>query len=110
MVYQNITQLRMNEIKNSLKSMDKIFGKEYQGHTIPFSMYGPFDNKNNIIFRDSTDSLKTRQELRKNPKFDRNLEDFYESYDSEKCKVSSSISIISSTLLISLCSLLNWIL
>lgn len=109
MVNKNVTQLRKNEIINSLKSMDKSFGKNYQGHTLPFTMYGPFDNKNNIIFRDGTDSLKTNHELKKHPRFDRNLDLFYESYDPKECVLSSTPELISSTILVSVCLSLIWI-
>jgi hypothetical protein len=100
MVNRNITLLRKNEILNSLKSMDRIFGTQYLGHTIPFSLYGPFDNKNNVIFRDTTDSLKTNQELKRNPRFERNLQEFYEKYDNKICLQSSSVCLKSPTVIL----------
>lgn len=60
----NRTELvRKNEIYNSLRDMDKLFGKQYRSHTIPFTMFGPFDKKNDVMFRDSTDSLRGLSEL-----------------------------------------------
>lgn len=73
------TDLRKNEIVNTLKSMDNYFGKHiFRTGNIPFTMFGPFDQKNNILFKDSTDSLKTKFEIFHGSKFDRNLETIYE--------------------------------
>lgn len=74
LMIHNSTQLtRTNEIYNSLRDMDQLFGKQYKSHTIPFSMFGPFDRKQNVIFRDTTDGLRGRIELEKD-KFPRLME------------------------------------
>lgn len=65
MVNANIGQQRRNEIYNSLREMDKLFGKQYQTHTIPFTMFGPFDRRNNVMFRDDTEGLRSLGELQR---------------------------------------------
>lgn len=95
MIHKNTNPLRKGEILNSLKTMDKLFGKHYKAHTIPFTLFGPFDKKNNVIFRDSTDSLKSKNDLSK-VKLERNLEEIYESMSMEVCIDNSSSNIKSS--------------
>ena len=80
LINKNKTQLRRNEILNSLKSIDNIFGKNYKSNVIPFTLFGEFDRKKNVIFRDSTDSLKTSYELNHKVKFERNQEEAYAVY------------------------------
>lgn len=76
---QNKTQNRVNEIVNTLKTMDNHFGKQkFRSGNIPFTMFGPFDQKSNVLFKDTTDNLKTKYEFNKVSNFERNLEDFYE--------------------------------
>lgn len=66
LMIHNLTQpMRKNEIYNSLRDMNALFGKQYKSHTIPFTMFGPFDRKSNIIFRDTTDGIKGLAELEK---------------------------------------------
>lgn len=84
LMIHNATQLtRTNEIYNSLRDMDQLFGKQYKSHTIPFSMFGPFDRKNNVIFRDTTDGLRGRIELEKD-KFPRLMEQSFT--ETAKCQ------------------------
>lgn len=75
----NTTLMRHNEIYNSLKDMDNMFGKNYKSHTLPFTMYGPFDKRNNIMFRDNTEGLKSLNEL-KHDQMPRLLEKIYDKY------------------------------
>lgn len=98
MIHKDTKSLRKGEILNSLKTMDKLFGKHYKAHTIPFSLFGPFDKKNNVIFRDSTDSLKSKNDLAK-VKLERNLEEIYDTMHIEVC-VENSSSIIKSSLIV----------
>lgn len=65
MINNGTSLIRKNEIYNSLRDMDKLFGKEYKSHTNPFTMFGPFDRKNNVMFRDGTDGLRSASELEK---------------------------------------------
>lgn len=87
MIHNSTQPTRTNEIYNSLRDMDQLFGKQYKSHTIPFSMFGPFDRKNNVIFRDSTDGLRGRIELEKD-KFPRLMEQSFTEYANAKCQVS----------------------
>lgn len=63
MIHNKTELARKNEIYNSLRDMDKLFGKQYQTHTTPFSLFGPFDRKNNVMFRDTTDGLRGITEI-----------------------------------------------
>lgn len=71
MINNQTNALRQNEIYNSLKDMDRLFGKFYESHIIPFSMYGPFDRQSNSMFHDRTDALYGLFELQKDrtPRF-----------------------------------------
>lgn len=63
LVRNDMDTVRKNEIYNSLREMDKLFGKQYKTNTIPFTMFGPFDRQSNVIFRDSTDGLRSDSEM-----------------------------------------------
>lgn len=77
---KNKTQIRLNEIVNTLKTMDNHFGKrKFRSGNIPFTMFGPFDQKENVLFKDSTDGLKTKYEFTKISNFERNLESHLDS-------------------------------
>lgn len=75
MVRADLPQMRRNEIYNSLREMDKLFGKQYKQHTIPFTMYGPFDRRNNVMFRDGTDGLRSLDEMRAKDRWPRMAEE-----------------------------------
>lgn len=76
MTSNNKSQLRINEIVNTLKTMDNHFGKQkFRSGNIPFTLFGPFDQKSNVLFKDSTDGLKTKYEFNKIQVFGKNLED-----------------------------------
>ncbi|XP_030554066.1 transferrin [Drosophila novamexicana] len=78
----NSSQTRHNEIYNSLRDMDHLFGKKYKSETRPFSLYGIFDKRNDILFKDSTDALLSAHELlRDNAK--RSMEHVYERYTAQ---------------------------
>lgn len=92
MTSKNRTQIRINEIINTLKTMDNHFGKKkFRSGNIPFTMFGPFDQKPNILFKDNTDSLKTNYELMKVSNFPRNLESYLENLVNQQCNESSSV-------------------
>ncbi|XP_017146193.1 transferrin [Drosophila miranda] len=75
----NSSLSRRNEIYNSLRDMDQLFGRKYKSETRPFTLYGIFDKRNNIMFRDTTDGLLGLQELhRDNAK--RVMEHIYDRY------------------------------
>lgn len=76
MTGRNKTKTRIDEIVNTLKSMDMHFGKRtFRSGNIPFTLYGQFDRQRDVIFRDSTDSLATKFEIVKKRPYDLNLED-----------------------------------
>lgn len=59
--------------------MDNHFGKKkFRSGNIPFTMFGEFDQKANVLFKDSTDGLKTKYELMKISNFERNLEGHFD--------------------------------
>lgn len=100
---RNKTRIRFNEIVNSLKTMDNHFGKQkFRSGNIPFTMFGPFDQKADILFKDTTDGLRTKFEFTQVVKFDRNLEDFFdgiadttEQYCSDSTRSHRNISLLS---------------
>lgn len=63
MVSRSIEPVRKLEIYNSLREMDKLFGKQYKTNTIPLTMFGPFDQQLNVMFRDTTDGLRSEVEM-----------------------------------------------
>ncbi|KAF7381560.1 hypothetical protein HZH66_013954 [Vespula vulgaris] len=48
--HENITDLRYNEIYSMLLSMDQLFGTNTKGYTSAFSLYGTYDDHQNVIF------------------------------------------------------------
>lgn len=73
--------------------MDYHFGKKkFRSGNIPFTMFGPFDQKPNVLFRDKTDLLKTKYELMKVTYFPRNIENYLEYLigNNQQCKNSST--------------------
>lgn len=87
----NASLTRKNEIHNTLRDMDRLFGKDFKAHTLPFTMFGPFDKKKNVIFHDNTENLKNVRDLLKDnaPRF---MENGYTKYSLEPkaSEVSSS--------------------
>lgn len=55
--------VRRQELINLIKQLDQTFGKSFKSPTTPFTMYGPFDRKHNVIFQDRTKYLKTYSDL-----------------------------------------------
>ncbi|KAG5680182.1 hypothetical protein PVAND_009707 [Polypedilum vanderplanki] len=95
LINKSKTQLRRNEIISSLKSMDHYFGKyRFRAGDIPFTLFGPFDQKEDVLFRDSTDGFKTEYEIINYSKFDRSIESFYNKLlndDSHQCSSANSV-------------------
>lgn len=75
--------VRLSEIYNSLRDIDALFGQTYKTDTRPFTMYGIFDKRNNVLFRDQTDGLRGLQDLKKDVN-SRIMEKIYENYVAEK--------------------------
>lgn len=84
MVRNGTDVMRRNEIYNSLRDMDRLFGKKTQFKTQTFTLYGPYDKKNNILFRDQSDGLLGVVDIVKD-KYARNLESVYEEFAHKKC-------------------------
>lgn len=84
MIRNGTEVMRRNEIYNSLRDMDRLFGKNTQSKTQTFTLYGPYDKKSNIMFRDISDGLLGVVDIVKD-KLDRNLETVYEAFADKKC-------------------------
>lgn len=71
MISNQTKTLRRNEIYNTLRDMDRLFGKNYESHVLPFSMYGPFDRRNDVMFHDRTEAMRGIIEMEKDltPRF-----------------------------------------
>lgn len=56
-------------------------------------MFGPFDQKTNVLFNDATDMLKTKFEFMKISNLERNLESHLESVmqESQMCSYARSL-------------------
>lgn len=96
MINNQTTLVRRNEIYNSLRDMERLFGKNYESHTIPFTMFGPFDKKNNVMFHDQTESLRGLVELEKD-RMPRLLETMYSTYAAKKHCPPNSAGLTRST-------------
>ncbi|XP_018392136.1 PREDICTED: transferrin [Cyphomyrmex costatus] len=58
MAYENITDLRRQEIYTMLLEMDKIFGRKFNGQAPTFLLYGPYEDNHGVIFPDGTRYLQ----------------------------------------------------
>lgn len=59
--------------------MDVHFGKyKFKSGNIPFTLFGKFDDKTDVLFKDSTDNLITNYEIFHKAKFEKNLEEFHD--------------------------------
>lgn len=84
LMIRNVTEvMRRNEIYNSLRDMDRLFGKKATTKTQTFTLYGPYDKKNNILFRDQSDGLLGVVDMVKD-KYKRNLEMVFEEFAKKK--------------------------
>lgn len=113
MTNRNKTQTRINEIVNSLKTMDSHFGKRiFRSGNIPFTLFGLYDRQHDVLFRDSTDSLATKLEIVKKRPYDRNLEDHIEelvkNYDALNCRSVAAIFQVNSLILVITISFLSF--
>ncbi|XP_037914249.1 transferrin [Hermetia illucens] len=97
MIHADTSLIRRNEIHNSLRDMDRLFGKDMKAHTPSFTMFGPFDKRNNIIFRDNTEGLRGFVELSKD-KMPRSMEDVYDMYSADKYVNSEGVRTTTSIL------------
>ncbi|XP_063543762.1 transferrin [Cydia strobilella] len=80
---KNTTAMRRQEIINVMTKLDQLFGKHNpnQASAVMFSLYGPYNHQNNILFHDNTKALSTSDVLRTHPfdkvplNFERSLKD-----------------------------------
>uniref|UniRef100_A0A182T5K6 Transferrin-like domain-containing protein n=1 Tax=Anopheles maculatus TaxID=74869 RepID=A0A182T5K6_9DIPT len=54
---------RQNEIYNAMKDIDKLFGRKNGLKAETFNLYGMFDGRSDVLFKDGTESLRNRQEM-----------------------------------------------
>lgn len=90
MINNKTEAVRRNEIYNSFRDMDKLFGKQSKSNTSPFTLFGPFDRKNNVMFRDNTEGLRGLAELQKEKPF-RLLEKTFTIYAEDVVCISNGI-------------------
>lgn len=81
--------MRKQEIVNTFKQLDQLFGKNMKSHTNAFTMYGPFDHNHDVLFQDRTKYLKTREELSE-IRYQYNYETMVNQYDFGMCKTSGA--------------------
>lgn len=84
--------------------MDIHFGKfKFRSGNIPFTLFGKFDDKTDVLFKDSTDNFKTDFEIRNMTKFERNVEEFYDGILKNplpQCSMGNNFSSLNSMILI----------
>ncbi|XP_059621354.1 transferrin [Phlebotomus argentipes] len=91
MIHNTTNLMRRNEIYNSLRDMDRLFGKTFSTKTQTFTLFGPFDKKNNVLFRDATDGLRGSVDILKD-RAERSLETVFSQYSHAKCIASAGVS------------------
>lgn len=64
---KNLTEVRRHEVINVLTKLDQMFGKHPPFHSPMFSMYGPFNHDNDVIFHNNTRSLASDYMLSMHP-------------------------------------------
>lgn len=71
MISNQTKTLRRNEIYNTLRDMDRLFGKYYETHVLSFSMFGIFDRQSDVMFHDRTEAIRGIVEMEKDrlPRF-----------------------------------------
>lgn len=79
MVNNQTRGMRRSEIYSTFRDMDRLFGKRYESHVIPFSMFGAFDRRSNVLFHDQTEMLRDVDELKRD-RAARPLEDVVANY------------------------------
>lgn len=96
MINNQTKTLRNNEIYNALRDMDRLFGKYYESHILPFSMYGVFDRKNNVMFHDRTEAIRSIVEMERDrtPRFLEKTIQHYMSLDQQRLKETQNSATI----------------
>lgn len=91
-IRSDTSDMRKQELINTFKQLDQLFGKNYKSQTSAFTMYGPFDHKNNILFQDKTKYMRTLPELLES-RLPFNYEVMAQEYKFHKCAIESSASM-----------------
>ncbi|XP_061513609.1 transferrin [Anopheles gambiae] len=63
MISNGTIERRQKEIYNALKDIDKLFGRRNGLKAEAFNLYGLFDGRSDVLFKDGTESLRNRQEM-----------------------------------------------
>lgn len=86
MINNQTKTLRKNEIYNAIRDMDRLFGKYYESHVLPFAMYGPFDKFPDIMFHDQTEALRGIVEMQHDqiPRFLEPTIDHYMKFEQQR--------------------------
>ncbi|OXU29058.1 hypothetical protein TSAR_015173 [Trichomalopsis sarcophagae] len=58
LVHENITKVREDDISLTFLGLNRYFGRTFDRETPMFEMYGPYENKSNLLFPDATMKLQ----------------------------------------------------
>lgn len=89
MINREAELMRRNEIYNAIRDMDNLFGPHHKSHSLPYTLYGPFDRRNNVIFNDKTTQLHGIIELNK-VRGPRLLEPSFNGYTDLSCEANNA--------------------
>ncbi|XP_074025807.1 transferrin 3 [Leptinotarsa decemlineata] len=64
MIRSNSSDLWMKDSLDVFLQLDGLFGKNFKFLTNPFTMFGQYDGKSNLLFQDSTQRLRNRPNAR----------------------------------------------
>lgn len=87
MVRGNSTDLWLNDTLNIFLQLDELFGKSSKEITSPFTLFGLFDGKPNVLFHDATSRLRNVPNARDSKKMSLPYEDLTEKL--ENCPAST---------------------
>ncbi|KFB37544.1 AGAP011169-PA-like protein [Anopheles sinensis] len=63
MINNGTISRREKEIYNAMKDIDKLFGRRNGLKAEAFNLYGSFDSRSDVLFKDATESLRSRTEM-----------------------------------------------
>ncbi|CAH1175627.1 unnamed protein product [Phaedon cochleariae] len=98
MVRGNSSDLWMKDTLDVFLQLDQLFGRNYQSLTTPFTMYGRYNGKPDLLFHDETQNLRDVPFFKNTdqmPRFFNNTFDI-----DQRCKKSSSTSYRASQLIL----------
>lgn len=97
MIRANSSELWKKDTLDVFLQMDTLFGKSFKSLTTPFTMFGLFDGKANVLFNDDTVKLRELPTAKNSDKMGREYEKMWKGM--EECTPGSgafSISLFSS--------------